>query len=102
MRHCDARWSNAKNDADYTQPGEGDGAVHRIVKDLLANGYDRGFSMEPHVAAVFHDPTITAPEQVLHDSFVDYGRAFMRLIAGIQVELNGEKDLASASALAGK
>ena len=39
----------------YTFPGEGDGYVKEIVADLLQNGYDGGFSIEPHMAVVFHD-----------------------------------------------
>ncbi|MFM8359610.1 MAG: TIM barrel protein, partial [Verrucomicrobiota bacterium] len=31
----DARWNPDRNDADYTFPGEGDGAVARILADAL-------------------------------------------------------------------
>jgi len=64
----------------YTWPGEGEGDVKRIVKNLLDSGYDGGFSMEPHMAVVFHDENITAPEQVKFANYVEYGRRFMRLI----------------------
>jgi sugar phosphate isomerase/epimerase len=39
----------------YTFPGEGDGEVVRIVRDLLQTGYDGGFSIEPHLAVVYHE-----------------------------------------------
>ena len=35
----DARWNNAKNDADYTMPGDGDGKVRQILTDLIGSGY---------------------------------------------------------------
>ncbi len=38
-------------------PGEGQGYVKEILRDLQARGYDGGISIEPHLAAVFHDPT---------------------------------------------
>ena len=31
----DGRWNKAKNDADYTFPGEGDGQTERIMADLV-------------------------------------------------------------------
>ena len=83
----DARWNPAKNDADYTWPGEGDGAVRRIVKDLLAGGYDGGFAIEPHMVAVFHDASVTAAPAALRENFVEYGRRMESLIAGIKAEL---------------
>ena len=39
----------------YLYPGEGQGKVREILADLQANGYDGGISIEPHLAAVFHD-----------------------------------------------
>ena len=48
----------------FTFAGEGDGDVKRIVKDLLDNGYDGGISMEPHLAVVFHDASITSADEI--------------------------------------
>ena len=66
----------------YTYPGEGQGDVRRIVADLVARGYDGGFSMEPHLAAIFHDPVTGKPDPVkMHDTYVEYGRRFEKLLA---------------------
>jgi sugar phosphate isomerase/epimerase len=86
----DARWNPAKNDADYTMPGEGDGAVRAIIKDLLASGYRGAFSIEPHVAVVFHDASVQANAEQQYRSYVDYGRALEKLIAEVKREL-GQK-----------
>ncbi len=70
--------------ADFTFPGEGDGDVGRIVKDLLKRGYDGGFSMEPHLAVVFHeqeeegDPDAKA--RIMYTNYVEYGKRFMALV----------------------
>ena len=80
----DARWNPAKNDADYTFPGEGDGSVREVIKDLLARGYEGAFSIEPHVAVVFHDATVHASADQQFNSYVDYGRALEGLIAGVK------------------
>ncbi|MCC6155711.1 MAG: sugar phosphate isomerase/epimerase [Candidatus Hydrogenedentes bacterium] len=66
----------------YTYCGEGDGYVPEIVADLLAKGYDGGFSIEPHLAAVIHTGQGAASEKALHDSYVEYGRRFMKIVEG--------------------
>ena len=68
----------------YTYCGEGDGYVPEIVADLLAKGYDGGFSIEPHLAAVIHTGQGAPSEAALHDSYVEYGRRFMRIVEGAQ------------------
>ena len=77
----DARWSPAKNDADYTFPGEGDGAVERILRDALNRGYDAGISIEPHMVAVFHDAQSSAQDDALRTNYVEYGRRLEKLLA---------------------
>jgi len=71
--------------ARYTFPGEGDGCVRAIVTDLLRNGYDGGFSMEPHMVRVFHDPT--PGDDSVNDNYVEYGRRFEKLVSEIKAEL---------------
>jgi sugar phosphate isomerase/epimerase len=81
----DARWNTARNDADYTWPGEGDGAVRRILEDALKRGYDAGISIEPHMVAVFHDTgSPAAQDDALRANFVEYGQRLERMIAEIR------------------
>lgn len=84
----DARWNDAKNDADYTMPGEGDGKVRETLTDLIKSGYSGGISIEPHVAVVFHDANVKASDQDMFNTFVEYGRRLMLLVDSIEVELN--------------
>lgn len=85
----DGRYNAAKNDCDYTLPGEGEGQVKRILADLIGSGYDGFISIEPHTAVVFHntgdasgmDPKKKAQEQF--DSYVTYGRRLEELVKGI-------------------
>ncbi len=76
----DARWNPAKNDADYTWPGEGDGAVRRILADAVARGYQGGISIEPHMVAVFHDANSEGQDEALRENFVEYGRKMEALL----------------------
>ena len=80
----DAIWNNSKNDADYTLPGKGDGAVRRILSDALESGYDAGISIEPHLAVVFHDDSVKASDEEIYQSFIGYGKALMELLEDIQ------------------
>jgi sugar phosphate isomerase/epimerase len=85
----DGNYNPAKKDADYTLPGEGEGQVARILKDLLGSGYDGFISIEPHTAVVFHstgqddgmDPATKSQQQF--DSYVAYGRRLEELVRGL-------------------
>jgi sugar phosphate isomerase/epimerase len=68
---------------EYTFPGEGDGDVARIVADLLATGYDGGFSIEPHLTVVYHDDSAQSEDKVRYDNYVAYGRRFMQLVEAV-------------------
>ena len=80
----DARWNPAKNDADYTYPGEGQGDVKRILQDLVTRGYAGGISIEPHLAVVFHDATVTSSAEAQFNTYVEYGRRLMKLIEEVR------------------
>ena len=87
----DGRWDAEKKKEVFTYPGEGDAEVPRIVKDLLSRRYDGGFSIEPHIAAVYHDPSVKTPDEARFAVYVEYGRRMMRMIEQIQKEICGQK-----------
>ena len=64
----------------YCYCGEGDGHVSAIVQDLLATGYDGGFSIEPHLAAVIHTGQQADNADQLYQSYTEYGRRLMAII----------------------
>ncbi|MEO8410668.1 MAG: TIM barrel protein, partial [Propionivibrio sp.] len=70
----DAIYDRENKQGIYTFPGEGDGDVARIVADLLARGYDGAFSIEPHMAVVFHDASVQSDAKARYENFVTYGR----------------------------
>ncbi len=90
----DAVFNAAKKDGDYKFPGEGDGQVERIMKDLVDTGYQGYVSIEPHVAVVFHgagaaddlSPEDKAREQ--YDSYVKYGRQLEDMLKRLGAELS--------------
>jgi len=68
------------NECTYTWPGEGDGDVVRIVGDLVARGYDGGFSMEPHLGVVFHEEGSSSEDETRYRTYVQYGRRFEKIL----------------------
>ena len=64
----------------YTYAGDGIGDVRAIVNDLRETGYDGGFSMEPHLAVVFHDQSVESAEDIRYNNYVTYGRRFEQLL----------------------
>ena len=75
---------------DYCYPGEGNGEVKKIIKDLIQSGYDGGFSIEPHMGAVYHEDRNDSQAEAKYNTYLEYGRSFMRLIKEIKSELKEE------------
>ena len=76
-------------DCKYCWAGDGNGDVRAIIYDLLRNGYDGGFSMEPHVAAVFHDAagSGSSMDDVKYSSYIEYGRRFEKMLNDIKADI---------------
>ncbi len=83
----DVIWDNEKNDAIYKYPGEGDGQVRAVLKDLLASDYDGGISIEPHLAVVFHDASVKSDAAAEYTTYVEYGRRLTSMVQEIVSEL---------------
>lgn len=69
----------------YTYCGDGEGYVAEIVGDLLARGYDGGFSIEPHLAAIIHTGQQATPED-LYNSYTEYGRRLMQIVESARAQ----------------
>lgn len=87
----DGVWDAEAGNTRFTFPGEGDGDVRRIVADALAGGYDGGISIEPHLAVVFHDDSVTSQDDVRYANYVEYGRRMMTLVDDLQAGQSGGK-----------
>ncbi len=77
----DGYWDTAEGKQVFTFPGEGQGDVWRIVEDLVKTGYDGGFSMEPHLAVVYHDASIKSDAEIMYNNYVEYGKRFSRQLS---------------------
>lgn len=83
----DGKWIASENRTEFCWPGDGDGDVRRILIDLLRTGYEGGISIEPHMAAVFHDDSIKSTEEAKFQTFVEYGRRMTKLLHACQDEV---------------
>ncbi len=86
----DSVWDYQHGKQIFTFPGDGQGDVYAILKDLLARGYDGGISIEPHLAVVFHDATVRSEEAVKYWNYVEYGRRLTGMIDRIRADLRRE------------
>jgi sugar phosphate isomerase/epimerase len=64
----------------YVICGDGQGHVREVVGDLLATGYDGGFSIEPHLANVIHTGQQAMSDAQLYDSYIGYGQRLMEIV----------------------
>ena len=64
--------------------GAGKGYVREIITDLFANGYDGGFSIEPHITSVIHLGQEAADPDLAYKTYVEYGRRFAALVEEIR------------------
>lgn len=71
----------------YSYPGEGAGRIREILSLLIADGYQGGLSIEPHMASVFHNPDAGAASEEESIAIYDtYGRRLMALLAEADAE----------------
>ena len=68
-------------DGNFCWAGDGCGDVRAIMIDLRKTGYDGGFSIEPHISTVFHNPEPHSERKdICYSSYIEYGRRFEKLL----------------------
>lgn len=67
----------------YFFPGEGTCQVERVLADLVATGYPGIYSIEPHMAVVFHDASVHSTDDARFDNYVEYGRRTEALLENL-------------------
>ena len=89
--HVKDSYMSDKGEEVFTMPGEGNGHVVEILKDLKESGYKGGISIEPHLASVFHDPSkASANEEESFRLYVEYGEKLMKILDELQFPYNEE------------
>jgi len=57
--------------------------VKEILGDLKKSGYEKGVSIEPHIAVVFHDTSVSSSAEQQYRSYVEYGERLNKLVAAL-------------------
>ena len=84
IKDCIEPSENTKGKEVYTYPGEGKGEITRIITDLMQDGFDGGISIEPHLAAVFHDADAnTGSNEDPIEIYLKYGKQLMNILDSI-------------------
>ena len=79
----DGRRDSQTGEESYFYPGEGDCEVKKILQDALAIGYTGSFTIEPHMAAVFHNASVQSGPELRFNTFVEYGKRTEELFRSI-------------------
>lgn len=77
----DAIWDAQEEKVNFRFPGEGHADVEKIVLDLVSRGYSGGLSIEPHMGAVYHDPSsgnLDGPSA--YATYVEYGKRLEKIV----------------------
>ena len=64
----------------YSYPDEGPDSARRVIEDAVARGYDGGFSIEPHLAIIFHGSDGKPDPEKMRRTYVEYGRRTERMV----------------------
>ncbi|MDR1575645.1 MAG: sugar phosphate isomerase/epimerase [Treponema sp.] len=67
----------------YFFPGEGGCELKKILAGIISGGYGGSFSIEPHMASVFHDASVKSDPEQRFENFVEYGRRTEALFRGL-------------------
>ena len=82
-------------EVDYTFPGEGNGQVKKVLKDLIANGYKGGISIEPHMGQVYHTESYNNKDKSLDEykfnTYIEYGKKTMKMVENIRKSIMNEE-----------
>jgi sugar phosphate isomerase/epimerase len=82
--HVKDGWRDpASGEETYTYPGEGRARVREILEDCLTRGYDGWLTIEPHMAVVYHDPSVSSPAEKREAVFVEYGRRLEAMLRSL-------------------
>ena len=79
----DGRRDPKSGEESYFYPGEGDCEVKKILSDVISNGYKGSFTIEPHLASVFHDASVKSDPMFRFNTFVEYGKRTEELFRSI-------------------
>jgi sugar phosphate isomerase/epimerase len=77
---CHTGPRSAEDKGEHVWPEEGASLIAKTMKDLIASGYDGGFSIEPHLKVVYHEANQISDEDAAYRTYVEYGRRMVKMV----------------------
>ncbi|MDP3179983.1 MAG: TIM barrel protein [Spirochaetaceae bacterium] len=71
----------------YVYPGEGPSRIRDILADCMERGYSGWLTIEPHMAVVYHDPSVSSPIAMREAVFAEYGRRLESMLRSLGCEV---------------
>jgi len=86
--HIKDGWRDPLTGAEtYVYPGEGPSRVRDILEDCLARGYSGWLSIEPHMAVVYHDSSVSSPAAAREAVYLEYGKRLEAMLRSLGCEI---------------
>ena len=80
----DAVMSSESGEPEYTFPGEGNGQLDLIFKDLIQDNFQGFVAIEPHMGKVFHLEDQNYNPEAVYDIYITYGRRFEQFLKSLE------------------
>ncbi len=71
----------------YVFPGQGPCRLEDILKDCAVSGYGGYLSIEPHMAAVFHDASVMSSHEARRTNYLEYGKRLEAILMGLGFQI---------------
>ncbi|HSV56310.1 MAG TPA: hypothetical protein VLH39_04280, partial [Magnetospirillaceae bacterium] len=82
--HVKDGWRDTETGAEtYVFPGEGPARVADILADCAARGYSGWLSIEPHMAVVYHNPSVGSTATAREAVYLEYGRRVEKILRSL-------------------
>lgn len=83
--HIKDGWLNpATGKEKYCMPGEGPCKLEQLLEAILKDGYQGAFTIEPHIAVVYHDPSVQSSSEQRKVIYIEFARKFETMLSKLE------------------
>lgn len=75
----------------YFMPGEGPCQLEKLLMEILRAGYQGIFTIEPHIAVVYHDPKVQSSSERRKSIYFEYARKFEVMMKKLEHQVHHGK-----------
>ncbi len=83
--HIKDGWRNpTTGKEEYFMPGEGPCKLEQILETILKAGYQGAFTIEPHIAVVYHNPSVQSSSKQRKTMYIEFARKFETMMSKLE------------------